>query len=133
MGTSRPHVYSTNALTNAAESAANTETVVATLAGVTAEFAQQAVEFIATVAFTPGAATTSVTLRIRRDSLVGALVDTADVHAGDVQPSKLSALPVMKVDSGREPAGATYVLTLQGAASATPIAFNAVALTAIVS
>lgn len=133
MSTSRPHVFSTNALTNVAESAAVTETVLATLNGVTAEFAQQVVQFIAAVSITTGAGNTAVTLRIRRDSLAGALVDTADVNVGNRVASALSVFPLAKVDTGRECAGATYVLTAQGTGGAVALAFNGVALTAMVS
>lgn len=133
MSASRPHVYSTNAVTNANESAANTETVIATLSGVTAEFAQQAVQFVVAAAITFGTTTTAFTLRIRRETLAGALVDTADVHASEVVASKLAVLTCMKVDSGREPAGAVYVLTGQGTGEGTAAAFNAVAMSAIVS
>jgi hypothetical protein len=132
VSTSRPHVYSTNAVTNAAESAANTETVVLTLAGVTAEFPQQLVQFTGEVSITPGTTTTAMTVRVRRDSLTGTLVDTADVHAGDVVASKLSVLSFSKTDSGREPAGATYVVTIQGTGEGTAAAIAAAMVTAIV-
>lgn len=133
MSASRPHVFSTNALTNGAESAAVTETVIATLTGVTAEFAQQVVQFIGMINVSTGAGNTAVTVRVRRDSLAGALVDTADVHVGDRTASALSVFTLGKVDSGREPAGATYVVTVQGTGGAVAIVFNAVAVSAIVS
>lgn len=133
MGASRPHAYSTVAITNAAESAANTETVVATLTGVTSEFPQQAVQLLGLVAVTPGTTATAMTVRIRQDSLTGTLVGTADVHAGDIQPSKLSGLEIAKTDGSRECAGATYVMTVQGTGEGTAAAIAAVSLLAIVS
>lgn len=132
MSASRPHLFNTVTLTNAAESGANTETVIATLAGVSCEFAQQIVQLIGAINITPGASTTAVTIRVRRETLTGALVGIADVHAADIAPSKLGVLTLAKVDTGREIAGATYVVTVQGTASATPIAFNDVCLSAIV-
>lgn len=133
MSTARPHVYSTNVVTNANESAANTETVVATLNSVQSEFAQQVVQFIGVVAITPGTTVTGLTVRVRRDSLTGTLVDTADVHAGDIVASKLSALSFSKTDAPGELSGRTYVVTVQGAGEGTAAAIAAVMLTAIVS
>jgi hypothetical protein len=133
LSTARPHVYSTNVVSNANESAANTETVVATLVGVSAEFAQQVVQFIGAVAITPGTTTTAMTVRVRRDSLTGTLVDTADVHTGDVVASKLSVLTFSKTDAPGELAGRTYVVTIQGAGEGTAAAIAAAMVTAIVS
>lgn len=133
MSASRPHAYSTNVVTNANESAANTETVVATLSGVSSEFPQQAVQMVGTVAITCGTTPTSMTLRIRQDSLTGPLVGVADVHTGDIVASKLSGLTIAKTDSSRECAGATYVVTIQGAGEGTAAAIAAATLLAIVS
>jgi hypothetical protein len=133
MSASRPHVYSTTTVTNANESAANTETVAGTLTGVTSEFPQQVVQLIGYVVFTCGSGITSMTIRIRQDSLTGALVGTADAHAGDIVASKISGLPIVKSDATRECAAATYVLTIQGAGEGGAAAIGAVALSALVS
>lgn len=133
MGAGRQHVYSTNLVVAANESAANTETVVASLAGVTAEFPQQVVQLLGLVVTTPAAGATAMSVVIRRDSLTGAVVGVGDTHAGDIQPSKLSGLSIVKFDTGREVAGATYVMTILGAGEAGAASISAVSLIAIVN
>lgn len=114
MGSNRVHDYTAVANPGANESAANTETVAITLAQVMSELGNQSVKLHGWIEFTPGAAATAVTLRIRRDGLTGALVQAADVHAGDIVAAKLSALTIDVVDQRGGEFSGPYVLTVQG-------------------
>jgi hypothetical protein len=94
------------------------ETVVATLTGVSTSAPGQTVALRGTVQITTGTATTAVTLRIRRDSLTGAVV-------GEAGPSQVSAAAGSTEEHERyaeeanagEFSGRTYVLTAQQTAA----------------
>lgn len=107
--------FSVTSIVDVPESAANTETVVATLPGITVPYSGLTVHLKGMVVYTPGATATSVTVRIRRNSLVGALVGEANPESGDIVAAKATTLQVFGDDSPGEPAGMAYVLTVQGA------------------
>lgn len=115
----RPHVYPASTTTDVPESAANTETVILTLPGVSSEFPNQAIVLVALAAITLAASTTAMTLRIRQQSLTGTLVGEAVAQTGDVAASKISVLSCFGTDTSVEVAGMTYVLTMQATAGAT--------------
>lgn len=105
--------YSTPVLTNAAESAANTETVVATLAGVQTRFAGQNIVLNGLALITPGAAVTAVQLRIRRNGLTGTLVSPNTTQTGQLSASAKNNFEIACEDQPGE-GSFTYVLTFQG-------------------
>ena len=129
----RPHVYNNQVTTDVPESAANTETVINTIAGISSEFPGQQVSFVAFATIAMAASTTAMTLRIRQDSLTGTLVGEAPVAAGDVVASKVTCLPMFATDTPGENANRTYVLTMQATAGATAANCTASQVTAIVS
>lgn len=94
------------------------ETVIATLAGVSTNQPGQTVALRGSARITTGAATTALTLRVRRDSLTGTLV-------GEATPEQIEAVAgsteghdiyVQESDPG-EFSGRTYVLTAQQTAA----------------
>lgn len=129
----RPHVYNLNTAANVNESAINTETVVATLAGVASEFPNQLVLLTGSVQVTPGTTATAMTVRVRRGSLTGAIVPNAIPAAGDVAPSKLSSIPFDCTDSPGGEFVQTYVLTVQGTGEGTVAAVASSQITALVA
>ena len=114
-----PGVWSTNAITNANESAANTETVVATLSGLITRYPSQIIILQGWVALTPGTTATSVTTRIRRLGLTGTVAVTGPGNSGDIVASKVSDLSINGSDQPGEVSQFTYVLTAQGAGEGT--------------
>ncbi|HET9247700.1 MAG TPA: hypothetical protein VFO15_17990 [Xanthobacteraceae bacterium] len=126
----RALIYRTTTLTNAAESGNNTETVVATLAGVTCEYDGSTVRLHAWIKVTTGTGTTGGILRIRRDSLTGTAVSEATSETGPFVASKTFDASVSADDTGRTLAGGTYVLTHQGAGDTGVATYLAVELTA---
>jgi hypothetical protein len=94
------------------------ETVIATLAGVSTNQPGQTVALRGEAQITTGANTTAVTLRVRRDSLTGALVGEA--NAAQVSAAAGStedhSVYVEEVAPG-EFSGRTYVLTAQQTAA----------------
>lgn len=112
----RPHIYPASTTTDVPESAANTETVILTLGGVSSEFPNQAIILVALAAITLAASTTAMTLRIRQQSLTGTLVGEAVAQTGDIAASKISVLSCFATDTSVEVAGMTYVLTMQATA-----------------
>lgn len=128
----RPHIFTHPVTTDVPESAANTETVINTLEGVTAEFPGQTVAFVAFATIALAASTTAMTLRIRADSLTGDLVGEAAVDAGDIAASKVSTLPMFAALTTGEVAGRTFVLTMQATAGGAAANCTASQITAIV-
>lgn len=123
-----PQVYTTPVLTNASESAANTETVVATLSGVQTRLPNQNIILRGWVSLTSGAAATAITLRLRRDSLTGTLVKSL-VLAGGFTAAAISELEIDAEDSRGE-GSFTYVVTMQGTGEGGAATFGNVELTA---
>lgn len=122
--------YRTTTLTNATESANNTETVVATLAGVTCEYSNQTIRLHGWLKATTGTGTTSGLIRIRRNSLTGTVVSEATAENQAWVASKTGELAIDADDNPGELAGATYVLTYVGAADTAVATFLAASLTA---
>lgn len=92
------------------------ETVIATLAGVTTPRPGMAVRLRGYYRITTGTGTTTVTTRIRRDSIVGTVVgeatpETISAAAGGTEAHDLEITDTV----AGEIAGATYVLTAQQA------------------
>jgi hypothetical protein len=123
-------MYRTTTLTNAAESANNTETVVATLAGVTCEYDGSTVRLRAWLKATTGTGTTGGIIRIRRDSLTGTVVSEATSETGPFVASKTFDVSVSADDGSRTLAGATYVLTHIGVGDTGVCTYLACELTA---
>lgn len=111
----RPHFFDNLVTADVPESGANTETLINTLSGVQSEFPGQAVKLSCWAAILTGAATTGMTLRVRRDSLTGAIVNEVNTNQGDIQLARISTLPLECVDPRPEVANGVYVLTFQGA------------------
>src|SRR5882724_5863899 len=88
----RPRVFNFASVTDVAESAANTETVVATLPNVTSEFPGQTVAFAVVLSVLCGTTVTGMTVRIRRDSLTGTQVGEDNANRGNVVASQVSVL-----------------------------------------
>lgn len=99
------------------------ETVIATLSGVSTNQPGQTVAFEADATITSGASTTGITLRVRRDTVAGALVgeavpDAIETAAGSVETHQL----VVADTTLGEFASGVFVLTAQqvgGAANGT--------------
>lgn len=111
----RPHVITLATTGAVPESAANTETVAASLGPVITELPNQTVVLSGNAQYTPPAAITSLTIRVRRDSLTGTIVGVAVVDAADPVATKLGVIAFDFVD---QPSGlivGNYVLTFQGA------------------
>lgn len=112
----------TSAIT--ANPAGATEATIATLTGVDSLFAQQSIKLHGYAAFQVAASTTSVVLKLRRDSVTGTTVATSPTfNGGDVTTPKLNAWDVFGIDTPTELASGTYVMTvtLAGAGGATTI------------
>lgn len=126
----RTLTFRTTTLTNAAESANNTETVVATLNGISTEFDGQTVRLRGWLKATTGTGTTAGLMRIRRDSLTGTVVSEATAETGPFVASKTLDASVSADDASRTLAGATYVLTYQGTGDTAVTNFLATELSA---
>jgi len=126
----RTLTYRTTTLTNAAESGNNTETVVATLPGISTEFDGQTVRLRGWLKATTGTGTTAGLMRIRRDSLTGTVVSEATAETGPFVASKTLDASVSADDASRTLAGATYVLTYQGTGDTAVTTFLATELSA---
>lgn len=92
------------------------ETVLATLSGVQSQRAGQTVFLEGDFVLTTGTNTTTVTVRVREDSLTGTLVDESEVDtligaAGSTDPYRITALHTPP----GELSGKTYVMTAQQA------------------
>ena len=126
----RALIYRTTTLTNAAESGNNTETVVATLAGITCEYDGSTVRLHGWIKLTTGTGTTGGILRIRRDSLTGTVVIEPTSETGPFVASKTFDASVDADDASRSLAGATYVLTHIGVGDTGVATYLAASLTA---
>jgi hypothetical protein len=128
----RPHVTTLATTGAVAESAANTETVAATLGPIITELPNQTIAFSGNAQYTPPAAITSLTIRVRRDSLTGTIVGVAVVDAADPVATKLGVIAFDFVD---QPAGmifGNYVLTFQGTGEGAAGSMTGSVITAIV-
>lgn len=121
----RPHVYASATTVDVPESAANTETIVATLPGVTTEFSGQQITFVGFLAITPGTTVTGLTIRIRQENITGTIVGEAQVNQADIVASKLGTFHCFGQDPRADASGATYVVTIQGAGEGTAAVCNA--------
>lgn len=103
------------------------ETVVATLTGVSTARAGEQIRLEGTVTLTLGTSTTAVVLRVRADSLTGAVVDELATEQISTAAGSAETHTIVAYDSsGVEIAGRTYVLTVsQTAASANGSATHA--------
>ncbi len=99
-------------MTAAVAVVAATETIIATLPGITVASAAPLIRLFGVLRMTTAALTTAVTLRIRRGTAItGALVGTADAVVEAA--STLINLSTAGEDSPGEVAGQQYVLTAQ--------------------
>lgn len=130
---SRPHIYQVAPAAPPNESAANTETVIATLSGVLSEFPNQTVSLIAFVAVTPGAAATAMQVRLRRSTIAGAIVGNNAANAGDIVAAKLSTIPLVASEQRVGDFADSYVLTIQGTGEGGAATVSAASIVAIVS
>lgn len=128
----KTHHYETSTLTNAAESANNTETVVATLTNVSVEYPGQTIKLFGRLDFTTGTGTTASALRIRRGGLGGTLVSGAQALSQAVAASKVCQADVSADDVPGDLQGGTYVLTQQGTGDTAVTNYNAARLEAYV-
>lgn len=128
----RLHAYPAFQNTGVAESAANTETVVLTVPGVSSELDNQTVILTGSLSYTPPAAITSLTVRVRRDSLTGTLVDAAIVDAADPVATKLGAIAFDFVDPRPGQFSGVYVVTVQGTGEGAAGTCNAAHCSAVV-
>ncbi len=99
---------------------AGVETVVATIAGIVGEFADGHVVLLGNVAVTGAAGVTSMTLRVRRAALAGAIVGELAVAQVPAAVQAVGSIQVEEDFAGGAPP--TYVLTAQstgGASTAT--------------
>lgn len=126
----RTQSYRTVTLTNAAESANNTETVVCTLAGISTEFDGMTIRFRGWLKATTGTGTTAGLLRIRRDSLTGTSIGEATAETGPFVASKTLDASISADDGPRTLGGATYVMTYQGTGDTSVCTFLAAELSA---
>lgn len=108
----RPRQLSTFSTVDVPESAINTETLITTVVGVTSEFSNQGVVLQGWVDWLPGTTATGVIVRIRRDSLTGALVSEANTDAAAAAAGQTPTIQCVDVRAG-EFAG-NYVLTVAG-------------------
>lgn len=129
----RPHVYPLQTTADVPESAANTETVVATLPNVCSELPNATVTFAGSLMYTSPAAITSLTVRVRRDSLTGTIVGEAMVNATDIVASKGGPMPFAFIDQPGGTFMGSYVLTVQGAGEGGPGTCTQSTIVAIVS
>lgn len=126
----RAQNYRTTTLTNAAESGNNTETVVATLSGISTEFDGQTIRLKGWIKVSTGTGTTAGLLRIRRDSLTGTAIGEGTAETGPFVASKVADATVYADDPSRTLAGATYVLTYVGTGDTAVTTFLAAGLEA---
>lgn len=124
--------FVTNTLTNTAESANNTETVVATLAGVQTRFPGQTVTLEAWARITTGTGTTAGTLLIRKASLTGTRLSDNNADNQQIAASKVCECSTNATDQPGE-GSFTYVVTYQGTGDTAVTNFNAVSLIALLS
>lgn len=129
--TNQTITYSSPNLTNANESAANTETIVGTLAGVLTRFPGQVIRVRADIFATPGATVTNVALRIRRFTLTGTQVGST-VNTSQPTASKINPFAIIVEDSPGE-GSFTYVVTFQGTGEGGAASFQSCELTADVN
>jgi hypothetical protein len=94
------------------ESAINTETLIVTLQNVSSEYPNQQALMEAWVDWVPGTTATGYIMRIRRDSLTGALVTEANTDFAAAAAAVQAMILFPDVRSG-EFMG-SYVLTMQG-------------------
>jgi hypothetical protein len=106
------------------------ETVVATLAGLNVDRIQRRVGFGGLVNILVGTGGTSVTVRVRRGSVSGAVVGVAQGQA--VAAGSTYSIAVDALDEPGEVAGATYVLTVAVAAATANSTVNYAHLAAVV-
>lgn len=121
----RPHIYSAAFTTDVPEGGANTETVALTLAGVTSEFTGQQIVAWGILTFTAPAAITSLTIRIRKETITGTVVGEATIDAADPVATKLGVFHAFGIDPSADVSGGNYVLTFQGAGEGGPGTANA--------
>lgn len=95
-----------------------TETVVATLPGIDAFNAQSIMRLLSWVQFTPGATHTSVTPRIRRTDINGAVVGEANARTFAAAGAQILEVSLLTEDQPGDVASQAYVLTLQQAGGA---------------
>lgn len=110
--------------------AIDVETVIATVTGVSTSMGDTVILLKAYAAFTTGAGATSRRLRIRRDSLTGAIVKDSGVITAGVAASAVTADGIEGNDSIPASGSRTYVLTGLFSGGAATTAINAVSLTA---
>lgn len=92
------------------------ETVIATLTGISLSAAGRTVRFTGEVAITTGTNTTGLTLRIRRDSLTGTVINEANVEQVEAAAGSTESHDVEADDTPTgEIYNATYVLTVEQA------------------
>lgn len=103
-----PRIFYTEALADNA-TVAGVEEVVATLNGVRTTSPGGQVRFVGNVLATGGAGTTTLTVRVREDSLTGTLVGEAAVV--DITGAITADATVVAEHSPGEVAGKVYVLT----------------------
>lgn len=128
----RPHVTTLATTGAVAETGANTETVAATLGPIITELPNQTIVFSGNCQYTAPAAITSLTIRLRRDGLAGAVVGVAVVDAADPVATKLGVIAFDFVDQPAGMIAGNYVLTFQGAGEGGPGSMTGSVLTAIV-
>lgn len=104
-----------------------TETVVLTSNPVNVDTIQRRVLIQGMVDITPGSATATVTIRIRRTSLTGTLVATIGPIAGAAATEQ--PIPFLCEDQPVESAGLTYVVTSQSASASGNGTVNLVTIT----
>lgn len=95
-----------------------TETVIATLTGVSTSGPGRTVRLKGEVKMTTGTATTALTPRIRRDSLTGAITHDATPEQVEVAAGLVESHDIVTGDTlAGEVFNATYVLTIQQTAA----------------
>jgi hypothetical protein len=95
-----------------------TETVLATVSGVSTDGPGQRVRVTGWAQVTPGTGTTSLTLRIRRGvDATGALVGEANAVAAAVAAGSAREIDLEAIDVLGDVAGQSYVLTIQQTAA----------------
>lgn len=128
----QPGYFSTASLTNTAESANNTETVVATLTGVLPKWPGASIKLKGWARITTGAGTSAGLLQIRRGSLTGTLVSDANADNQQIAASKVCEISTSCEDTPGEGIF-TYVLTYKGTGDTAVTNFNAARLEAFVN
>lgn len=95
------------------------ETVVATLSGITTSQAGQTIALRGQATITTGGSTTAITLRVRRDSVSGTVVGEAIADQIEAAAGSTETHDIYAEDTTRgEGSGFTYVLTAQQTAAA---------------